>query len=291
MGSYRRKGASQKTAAANPPAQLRWGYASITKTVVGVVMQMLMANSSLPEIGWRLGAKARLRGLLVTALQCLCAVARVCHMRPRLYMRLESHPKVPCQNPNRPPNISQQRNDKLSQWLPDLAPGTDFENASLLDVASHSACLFPDGAPWTAEGTAALWSAWSRGIVAYREVWVNNTLQYGALGNCTPELNTVHNYVHVDGVQVLALIEERISGMDFGTLAKTLIFDPLHMSTAEVVDANPAGGLWAPLSELGIYGQWLVQGYNGRPEALAKTLLKQQDFVDLLSPIQKSPGA
>ncbi|CAE7248840.1 pyrBI [Symbiodinium natans] len=259
VGSYRRKGASQKTAAANPPAQLRWGYASITKTVVGVVMQMLMANSSLPEIGWRLGAKARLRGLLVTALQCLCAVARVCHMR----------------------------NDKLSQWLPDLAPGTDFENASLLDVASHSACLFPDGAPWTAEGTAALWSAWSRGIVAYREVWVNNTLQYGALGNCTPELNTVHNYVHVDGVQVLALIEERISGMDFGTLAKTLIFDPLHMSTAEVVDANPAGGLWAPLSELGIYGQWLVQGYNGRPEALAKTLLKQQDFVDLLSPIQK----
>ena len=55
LGSYQRKGASEKTAAANPPEQLRWGYASITKTVVGVVMQMLMANSSLPEISWRLG--------------------------------------------------------------------------------------------------------------------------------------------------------------------------------------------------------------------------------------------
>lgn len=55
MGSYRRKGASEKTAAANPPDGLRWGYASITKTIVGVVMQLLMANSSLPEIAWRLG--------------------------------------------------------------------------------------------------------------------------------------------------------------------------------------------------------------------------------------------
>ena len=78
--------------------------------------------------------------------------------------------------------------------------------------------------------------------------------------------------------------------MDFGTLAKTLIFDPLNMKGAEIIDANPAGGLWASLSDLGIYGQWLVQGYNGRPEALAKTLLKQQDFVDLLSPITKSPA-
>ena len=55
MGSYRRKGASEKTPAANPPGGLRWGYASITKTLVGVVMQLLMANSSLPEIRWRLG--------------------------------------------------------------------------------------------------------------------------------------------------------------------------------------------------------------------------------------------
>ncbi|CAK8990701.1 unnamed protein product [Durusdinium trenchii] len=230
LGSYQRKGASEKTAAANPPEQLRWGYASITKTVVGVVMQMLMANSSLPEISW---------------------------------------------------------NDTLSQWLPDLAPGTDFANASLLDVASHTACLVGEGAPWSDEKWAEFHASWSHGYIASRTVWVNNTLQYGALSNCIPELNTVHTYVHVDGVQILALIEERISGMDFGTLAKTLIFDPLNMKGAEIIDANPAGGLWASLSDLGIYGQWLVQGYNGRPEALAKTLLKQQDFVDLLSPITK----
>ena len=183
------------------------------------------------------------------------------------------------------------RSDKLSQWLPDLAPGTDFENATLLDVASHTACLFPHGAPWT----DAAWTEFGQvlflnGTIAARGVWVKNIMQYGALSNCTPELTSVSNYVHVDGVVVLALIEERISGLDFGTLAKTLIFNPLNMSSAEVVDANPAGGLWAPLSDLGIYGQWLVQGYNGRPEALAKTLLKQQDFVDLLSPITKWLG-
>lgn len=53
VGSYRRDGASSKTDAVNPPV-VRWGYASITKTVVGVVMQMLMANESLPSISWML---------------------------------------------------------------------------------------------------------------------------------------------------------------------------------------------------------------------------------------------
>lgn len=175
--------------------------------------------------------------------------------------------------------------------MPDLAPGTAFENASLLDVASHTACLFPDGAKWTdAAWTQYTQAHYFNGTIAGREVWVKNIFQYGAVSNCTPELTTATNYVHVDGAVVLALIEERLSGLDFGALAKTLIFDPLNMSSAEVVDANPAGGLWATLSDLGIYGQWLVQGYNGRPEALAKTLLKQKDFLTLLSPITKPLG-
>ena len=59
VGSYRREGASSKTAAVSPPA-VRWGYASITKTLVGVVMQMLMANESLPRISWILCSMTRL---------------------------------------------------------------------------------------------------------------------------------------------------------------------------------------------------------------------------------------
>ena len=58
VGSYQRSGASSKTAAVNPPV-VRWGYASITKTLVGVVMQMLMANQSLPLISWILSRKLR----------------------------------------------------------------------------------------------------------------------------------------------------------------------------------------------------------------------------------------
>lgn len=52
-GTYQRAGASSKTPAANPP-NIRWGYASITKTLVGVVMQMIIANQSLPQISWKL---------------------------------------------------------------------------------------------------------------------------------------------------------------------------------------------------------------------------------------------
>lgn len=228
-GAYQRSGASTKTAAVNPPA-LRWGYASVTKTLVGVVMQMLMANQSLPQISW---------------------------------------------------------DDKLHQWLP-LAVGTAYENASLLDVASHTACLIAEGAPMSQELLAESWQQGQLGgHPASRAVLVNNSLHHPPLSNCIPELNTQLTYVHHDGVLILALIEELISGLDFGTLAKTLIFDPLGMSSAEVVDANPAGGLWATLSDVGLYGQWLVDGYNNHPDAIAKTLLKHQDFVDLLSPIQK----
>ena len=53
VGSYQRSGASSKTPVVNPPL-VRWGYVSITKTLVGVVMQMLMANESLPHISWSL---------------------------------------------------------------------------------------------------------------------------------------------------------------------------------------------------------------------------------------------
>ena len=52
-GTYQRAGASSKTPAANPP-NIRWGYASVTKTLVGVVMQMIIANQSLPQISWKL---------------------------------------------------------------------------------------------------------------------------------------------------------------------------------------------------------------------------------------------
>jgi len=228
VGSYQREGDSSKTAAVNPPV-VRWSYASITKTLVGVVMQILMANESLPEISW---------------------------------------------------------NDKLHQWLP-LAAGTAYENASLLDVASHTACLIPEGAPRTQEVTQEAWQQLAVSLPAYRTVMVNNSLHHPPLANCTPELNTEMNYVHWDGVEILALIEETISGMDFRALTKTLIFDPLGMSSAEVVDGNAAGGLRATLSDLGIYGQWLLDGYNNQPDAVAKTGLKHQDFVDLLSPIQK----
>ena len=98
------------------------------------------------------------------------------------------------------------------------------------------------------------------GYPAGRAVWVNNTLQYPPLSNCIPELNTQTNYVHVDGVQILALIEETITGVDFGTLTKSLIFDPLGMSSAEVQYANPAGGLWATLGDVGLYGNgwWMA---------------------------------
>ena len=182
------------------------------------------------------------------------------------------------------------RNDKLHQWLP-ISVGTAYENASLLDVASHTACLVPDGAPMSQELLLEFWQQIQvGGHPAGRAVWVNNSLHHAPISNCDPELNTQASYVHVDGVQILALIEERISGLDFGTLAKTLIFDPLGMSTAEVVDANPAGGLWATLSDLGLYGQWLADGYNNHSEAVAKTLLKHKDFVDLMSPISKHLG-
>ena len=56
-GAYQRSDASSKTEVVNPPV-VRWGYASITKTLVGVVMQMLMANESLPEISWKLARKS-----------------------------------------------------------------------------------------------------------------------------------------------------------------------------------------------------------------------------------------
>lgn len=229
VGSYQRSGASSKTPVVNPPL-VRWGYASITKTLVGVVMQMLMANESLPHISW---------------------------------------------------------NDKLLQWLP-LAVGTAYENASLLDVASHTACLIPDGAPISEATMQEIYQQnYLGGYPAGRAVWVNNTLQYPPLSNCIPELNTQTNYVHVDGVQILALIEETITGVDFGTLTKSLIFDPLGMSSAEVQYANPAGGLWATLGDVGLYGQWLVDGYKNHPDAIAKSVLKHQDFVDLMSPIKK----
>ena len=170
--------------------------------------------------------------------------------------------------------------------------GTFYENASLLDVASHTACLKPDGAPTSQEMLAEHWQrTLEAGFPGGRAVWVNNTLHYPPTpSNCTPELNTETGYVHVDGVQILALIEESISGLDFKTLAKTLVFDPLGMSSAEVVDANPAGGLRATLHDLALYGQWLVDGYNNYPDAVAKTLLKHHDFVDLMSPVSKWLG-
>ena len=59
VGSYQREGDSSKTAAVNPPV-VRWSYASITKTLVGVVMQILMANESLPEISWILCSMTRI---------------------------------------------------------------------------------------------------------------------------------------------------------------------------------------------------------------------------------------
>ncbi|CAE7794290.1 pyrBI [Symbiodinium sp. CCMP2456] len=229
MGSYQREGASSKTAAVSPPT-VRWGYASITKTLVGVVMQMLMANETLPQISW---------------------------------------------------------NDKLHQWLP-LAAGTAYENASLLDVASHTACLISQGAPRSQELILEGWQQYTvGGIPAARAVYVNNSLHHPPLPNCTPELNTETTYVHFDGVEILALIEETISGLDFRTLTKTLIFDPLGMSSAEVVDGNAAGGLRSTLTDLGLYGQWLLDGYNNQQDAIAKTGLTHQDFVDLLSPIHK----
>ena len=185
----------------------------------------------------------------------------------------------------------QVRNDKLLQWLP-LAVGTAYENASLLDVASHTACLIPDGAPISEATMQEIYQQnYLGGYPAGRAVWVNNTLQYPPLSNCIPELNTQTNYVHVDGVQILALIEETITGVDFGTLTKSLIFDPLGMSSAEVQYANPAGGLWATLGDVGLYGQWLVDGYKNHPDAIAKSVLKHQDFVDLMSPIKKRLGS
>ena len=175
----------------------------------------------------------------------------------------------------------------MHQWLP-LAIGTAYENASLLDVASHTACLIGEGAPTSADFLNEYGlQIYFDGFPAARALWVNNSLRHAPLSNCIPELNTQATYVHVDGVMILALIEETITGLDFGTLTKSWIFEPLGMLSAEVKDANPAGGLWATLSDMGLYGQWLVQGYNNDPDAIAKTVLRHQDFVDLMSPIQK----
>ena len=85
---------------------------------------------------------------------------------------------------------NQARNDKLHQWLP-LAAGTAYENASLLDVASHTACLISEGAPRSQELVLAAWAQYTvGGIPASRAVYVNNSLHHPPLPNCTPELNT-----------------------------------------------------------------------------------------------------
>lgn len=284
VGSYQRSGASSKTPVVNPPL-VRWGYASITKTLVGVVMQMLMANESLPHISWSLPLEKN-----ETVSRIFCAVTMTLMMvkqHQKNIFRVCSHKQFWWIFQTK----KQVRNDKLLQWLP-LAVGTAYENASLLDVASHTACLIPDGAPISEATMQEIYQQnYLGGYPAGRAVWVNNTLQYPPLSNCIPELNTQTNYVHVDGVQILALIEETITGVDFGTLTKSLIFDPLGMSSAEVQYANPAGGLWATLGDVGLYGQWLVDGYKNHPDAIAKSVLKHQDFVDLMSPIKKRLGS
>ena len=189
--------------------------------------------------------------------------------------------------------------DKITKFIPS-ASNTAFKDATVLGVASHTACLHGDFLP-TEEQYRTMSTKYADDPLGTKQAvehgWfharIDAELENGLRPDCVidPENPPDILYAHDGGAFILMYIATTLFQQNFIELAQTKIFDTLEMTTASVSSGmgGPSGGLYASVQDMARYGRFHLSGYLGELELndkdnlpfskAAKDLLRKEDFA------------
>jgi hypothetical protein len=187
-------------------------------------------------------------------------------------------------------------NDKISKFIP-VASSTDFKDASVLSIASHTACMHTHWMP-SAPQSKSFNSKYPNDPLGSSHAWyhayIDEELLNGKRSDCiiSPNDPPDHLYVHDGGAIILMYITTLLYQLNYEDVLRNKIFTPLEMHSA-YIRAGPSGGLDASIQDMTRYGRFILSGYRGELELASKhpfskealNLLRQEDFISLFTPL------